>query len=1205
MRRALFVIGALALFACPPVVPISDTCSPNPCAGDRSVCSIVGGAAVCSCREGFDDVAGSCVAKASCANNLCMGDRSVCTLVDNAVVCSCRQGFDDVGGQCVQRGPCASNPCTQPNRTVCVASGGTAVCQCDSGFRDDGGGQCVAAPSCSPNPCRQPGKTVCSVASGAVTCSCEAGLRDDGRGGCVSENPCAMNPCMQPNRSVCVASGTTAICQCDSGFLDDGSGQCVRAPSCTPNPCTTPNRTECTQAGGMVTCGCNTGFRLDAQNQCVPIDLCSPNPCTQANKTVCSSAGGMVTCSCDVGFRLDALGQCVPMNVCNPNPCTQANRAQCSEVGGVATCSCDVGFRLDALGQCVPMNACSPNPCTQPNRGVCSDVGGTAVCSCAPGFHDVAGTCVIDDPCLPNPCTLPHQTVCSASADAGVSCSCEAGYQPGTNGCELPLPPTCMGQHTTGDSYEPNECPALAKPITPGVAQAHTFAPAGDLDFVSFTADAGVVLRAEESGPLASSLSLYDSDGVTALVTNQSDLLLRKLPHDGTYYLQVRAQTASVMGATSIQVTLGADDHADSRTGAALLNPGASITGRFDFPGDMDCLAVPVQAGHIYTLDETTATDVYLQVLTGTATYLSSTDAEVLRFRVTTSETLYLCARAAVTSSTATWTLRATDEGVDDHVNDRVGAVTLAPLSTPGASLSGRFDYSSDVDCLAVPVQANRIYAFEETSVTDVYLYVLTATGTFISTTDAESLRFETSTAETLTFCTRAYTSSNLANWTLRVTDEGVDDHTDDRVNASVLTPTAMPGATVSGRFQYPADAECVSVPVQANRIYTFEEATPTDVYLWVLTSTGTFISTTDGEVLRFETSQAETLFLCTRAYASSNLATWTLRVTDQGVDDHTDDRTGAVLLTPTATPGTTITGTFDYPGDPECVSVPVTAGRIYSFDETTATDVYLWVLTATGTFFSTTDAESLRFEATTSETLFFCTRAYTSSNLSPWALRVIDQGVDDHADDRTGAVTLTPAVTPGASVSGRFDYPADPDCLAVPVQANRIYTFEETTSTDVYLWVLTATGTYFSTTDAELLRFRTSTAETLFFCTRAYTSSNLSPWTLKVTDLGTDDHSDTRVGATALTVDGPVASGNVQFSGDTDFFSFEATSVLALRAITTGIGVTVQIQNASGSVVATGAGPGTFAFALPSAGTYFVRITSASLGAYTVGVAN
>ena len=65
------------------------------------------------------------------------------------------------------------------------------------------------------------------------------------------------------------------------------------------------------------------------------------------------------------------------------------------------------------------------------------------------------------------------------------------------------------------------------------------------------------------------------------------------------------------------------------------------------------------------------------------------------------------------------------------------------------------------------------------------------------------------------------------------------------------------------------------------------------------------------------------------------------------------------------------------------------------------------------------------------------------------------------------------------------------------------------------------------------------------------------------------------------------------------------ATSVLALRAITTGIGVTVQIQNASGSVVATGAGPGTFAFALPSAGTYFVRITSTSLGAYTVGVAN
>ena len=86
-----------------------------------------------------------------------------------------------------------------------------------------------------------------------------------------------------------------------------------------------------------------------------------------------------------------------------------------------------------------------------------------------------------------------------------------------------------------------------------------------------------------------------------------------------------------------------------------------------------------------------------------------------------------------------------------------------------------------------------------------------------------------------------------------------------------------------------------------------------------------------------------------------------------------------------------------------------------------------------------------------------------------------------------------------------------------------------------------------------------------------------------------------------------PVA-GEVQLGTDVDFFSFNVTSVLALRVVTTGIGTSVQVQSSTGAVIASGTGPGTLAFAAPSSGTYFVRVAASvpsSIGAYSVAVGN
>jgi subtilisin-like proprotein convertase family protein len=973
--RALFPVLLLVLLAaCPGPAPVTDPCAPNPCT---------------------------------------LADRTVCTAVDGAAVCSCRAGFEDLSGTCVQPGACGTNPCTRPNRSVCVEVSGTAECRCDEGYRDDGTGACVPTASCTPNPCTQPNRTVCAESNGTVTCSCVPGTRDDGSGGCVSTNPCAANPCTQPNRTVCVASGSTAVCQCDMGYRDDGSGACVKVTTCTPNPCTQPNRSVCTESSGTVSCDCDPGYRLDATNACVPVV------------------------------------------------------------------------------------ACTPNPCTMPNRGVCTDVGGTAVCGCNPGYEDRNGACVQTDPCSPNPCTMPNQGVCAAGADAGVSCGCNPGYQPGTSGCELIPPPTCTGQHTTGDVYEPDECPALAKEILDGVAQSHTFEPAGDVDWVKFTVDAGAVVQVEESGPITTFVSIYEPNGTTAFVSNVGDRVIRKLPTAGTWYVQLRANGSQVTGATTVQYTnLGYDDYGDTNATATPVALG-NLTGRFDFPGDWDVLAVPVQAG--------------------------------------------------------------------------------------------------------------RVYRFEETTSADVYVYLQSATATLVATRDSpESVLFKAPDTGTLFFGVRLYNSAGVGNWAATLTDLGTDDHADGRTGAATLAPATSPGASLSGVFEYPGDWDCLAVPVTAGTIYRFEESGPADVYVNILTPTGTLIATNDVESFVFEAAATEALTFCTRLYSSSATGTWTLRVTDLGTDDHADGRAGAATLTPATSPGASLSGSFEYPVDWDCLAVPVTAGTIYRFEETGAADVYLNVLTPTGTLLPTTDDESFIFEASTSETLTFCTRLYSSVALGSWTLRVTDLGTDDHADGRTGAATLAPAASPGATLSGQFQYPVDWDCLAVPVTAGRIYRFEETTLFDVYLNVLTPTGTLVATTDNENATIEAATSETLTVCVRPYSSFGLGSWTLRVTDLGTDDHGDARTEATGLAIGAAAVDGAIQFPGDVDFFSFDAVAgSLALQVITTGVGVSVQVQNSSGTQVAFGSGPGTFTFSVPSAGTYFVRLSGSTLGSYTVRVSN
>ena len=103
---------------------------------------------------------------------------------------------------------------------------------------------------------------------------------------------------------------------------------------------------------------------------------------------------------------------------------------------------------------------------------------------------------------------------------------------------------------TTGDAFEPDNAPNLAKQIaTTGAAQNHTFAPAGDQDWLYFDAAAGQPYRLEtfDLGPAADTvLCLYSSGGATQVACDddggegKGSLLSWTFAVSGRYYLKIR-----------------------------------------------------------------------------------------------------------------------------------------------------------------------------------------------------------------------------------------------------------------------------------------------------------------------------------------------------------------------------------------------------------------------------------------------------------------------------------------------------------------------------------------------------------------------------------------------------------------------------------------------------------------------------------------
>ena len=666
------------------------------------------------------------------------------------------------------------------------------------------------------------------------------------------------------------------LCICYDDYSGERCDEPPVGPVCSPNPCTTGHRTVCADVGGQAICLCVEGYHDDGSGSCAQVanGPCESDPCAEPHRTVCAVIQEVPVCLCEEGY-VESGDECVlqPAGPCSPNPCDEPNRTVCRPSGDAAVCSCDEGFH-DEDGACVSEDPCTPNPCAGEHQTVCTTDGAEAVCGCDEGFHEAGQSCQPNDPCTESPCVEPNRGVCTNDGGSAV-CDCDPGYveNPESGACELPEDPTCSNSHTTGDAYEPNECPPEATPITAGETQAHSINPAGDHDWFAVTAEAGHIygFTATEN-VIDLYLLLFDTDGSTALRYQDYPSLRYELPAAGTYYLRVQGYSSSSTGTYTLTVTdLGLDDHGDAAASAtALVVDEPPTLGGIETAGDQDWFSFTADAGHIYAFAASESNiNLTLRLFDrdGT-TMLRYQDFAYFTVELATAGTYYLWVQAYSSTATGGYNVSVTDLGLDDH-GDVAASATALVVDDPPAL--GGIETAGDQDWFSFTADAGHIYAFAASeSNIDLTLRLFDRDGTtMLRYQDFAYFTVELATAGTYYLWVQAYSGTTTGGYNVSVTDLGLDDHGDAASSATALVVDDPP---TLGGIETAGDRDWFSFTADAGHIYAFvANESNIDLTLRLFDRDGTtLLRYQDFANFRVELATAGTYYLWVQAYSST-----------------------------------------------------------------------------------------------------------------------------------------------------------------------------------------------------------------------------------------------------------------------------------------------------------------------------------------------
>lgn len=1123
---------------------------------------------------------------------------------------------------------CANVDCGADGR--CVVDGSQPACLCGNGTVAEGLSciQVADADPCAPNPCQELGQTRCVTDGSAAVCLCDAGrvLVD---GACIVEGPCAPNPCTAAFQTVCRSEGAEAVCLCDPGHVALEGGGCSEDPAwdCDkvhvtgvpdpfePDECplkANPLGTaDAPQDGHTLNpTGDVDWFRVDPEPGHVyriqvegKLNLAVYVDAYRSDGTIAVAADHRGTSRAEVFVKAVDAG---PLFV-------RVKALRASDVGAYTITGADLG--ADDFGD-------TANVATAVQTGAAVDghvqfQGDQDVFKIAlvPGeAHRVGlewsgeGEAVLEL-LTSDGSTVKHRLIGAAPAVVTLARGQSfvfvrvGAHTPWARG-EYTLSTAALGPDDHGDVA------AEATPLLAGKTPKNvSFERGDDNDVLSFSAVEGriyAVTCSTANGYGYVFATLEDASGAVLAQQSQGSALLvaHEATETGTLFVRLRNQYQQSHGATygCTLADLGTDDHGDVLSDATVIAPSGTSRGAIlEEPGDKDVFSFTPVQGRVYRFDCTfnnSKNPCALRLLSaGGASLLQGTN---IAWEFTTGG-VHAFEVSASYSGHGSYTYTLLDLGLDD-TGDDISSAT--PVVVDGLVRTGHLETTSDKDVFSFTAAAGRIYQFTCTPQANAScaLKMIGPSGIVVGSAGSNGNGIQTWAHEVDapgTHYVEVRTSGSgltgYYTWTLK--DLGVDDHGDDLTTASAIAP----GTSQTGTFEFSGDSDTFVFTATADRVYRIRcsRGTTTDCGFQLTEDTGTVLLTAQNSYgtqpveagWEATTTGPRVIHLGASAVNSYSkpVGSYTISVTDLGVDDHGDTSATATAITMPMSASSP--GQIEANGDVDVFSFDAVKDQIYRFTCTAgslsqcvvkARDLAGAVING-----STYNASEVSFlaAATGTYTVEVTSGSYgAGTGTYSWILQ--DAGTDDHANTVSGATPLA-GTTP---VSGQLQYTADSDVFSFPVTAGHIHQIAcaGQNSSACQVRVITAANVTVAQ-GYPTASFSAPATGTLYAIIQGNSSGSALSYSVTVQDLGADDHGDTAATASPMVV-GTSASGTVQYVNDVDAFSIALTGGVAYTlSVSANPGVDVRIVSPTGGYVAWTTSSTTFT--PPSSANYIVLV--------------
>lgn len=551
--------------------------------------------------------------------------------------------------------------------------------------------------------------------------------------------------------------------------------------------------------------------------------------------------------------------------------------------------------------------------------------------------------------------------------------------------------------------------------------------------------------------------------------------------------------------------------------------------------GDQDWFSIDVEIDriHEFQIRETALpllVEAFDQNLAPVASKVIAPPSGAIAFTAPADARYFFRVRAQTAGLTGDYAVTFERRWFDDFPNTKDRAPALA-LPT----FVGVLDYESDLDVVWVTAPAASKYRFEPSPGAELEFFPGTQQPVVIRD---EPVTLIVPAGQRVYLTARSVEGGLGGPFSFPMISLGPDDHADIPQHATVAGLNGL----MRGVLERSSDIDTFAIDVVSGQLYrAFMVGTGVR-----LTLSEPVVSTIDSDVVWLAPRTGRVFVSVTAETPVSSARDYTLTFSELGHDDDGDELASASTYVSPET-----SGRLELEADTDVFAFEGSVGHVLQVTSTPA-DLILTIYDAQGS--EVASAAGGIWLVGSGSMFARVSRGPTSRGLVPYSFRVVTYPSDDHGDD---PATATPIIS-GDLISAGLQYPSDRDVFFVESTEERIYSLEWTGGLGALPQLIGADGGGINPQPLNTNgRFNSGPGRTTIYLG----PGSPGPYTLRITDLGPDDHGSTPQTATPL-VPGVVQTGVVSHLGDRDCFWFDA---LAGRFyVVSRIGTYAQLRDIS-----------------------------------------